>query len=123
MTRVEVDFVNNLIDIGNKLNIIQTKAVKSQTLMTELYLLDQKLPARVWLPLYSDSNAHLVVRIPYTEGCVLNSKERSPYCFYCEVIEVDNVETAELPDSKPSRRNSKSQKRPTQKKLRRKPGV
>jgi hypothetical protein len=103
------------------LNVPQTRAVKSQTLITELYLLDQKLPARVWLPLYSDTSAHLVVRIPYSEGCVLNSKERSPYCFYCEVIEVDNVETAELPGSKQSRRNSKG--RPTQKKLRRKPGV
>ncbi|KAI6192039.1 Phosphatidylinositol 4-kinase beta [Aphelenchoides bicaudatus] len=119
----EYGIVKYLIEIGNKLNVAQTRAVKSQTLITELYLLDQKLPARVWLPLYSDTSAHLVMRIPYTEGCVLNSKDRSPYCFYCEVIEVDDVETAQLPNNKPVRRNSKNQSRPTQQKLRRKPGL
>lgn len=122
MTRVEADFVNYLIEIGNKLNIAQTKFVKSKLLITELYLLNQKLPARVWLPLYSDINAHLVLRIPYTEGCVLNSKDRSPYCFYCEVIEVENVETASLPEDR-SYLGVEMQKQLAQSKWRRKPGV
>lgn len=94
-----MEFVNSLIAIGNKLKAIQTRFERSKRLICELYLLDLKLPARVWLPLYSDLSTHLVVRIPYAEGCVLNSKDRAPYCIYCEVIEVDNVETANLPET------------------------
>jgi hypothetical protein len=97
-SRIELEFVNSLISIGNRLKGIQTRYEKSKRLICELFLLNLNLPARVWLPLYSDNTAHLVVRIPYTEGCVLNSKDRAPYCIYCEVIEVDSVDTASLPE-------------------------
>lgn len=53
-----------------------TKESKSKWLICELFLLNFNLPARVWLPLYADSTPHIVLRIPYTAGCVLNSKDK-----------------------------------------------
>ncbi|KAI6185136.1 Phosphatidylinositol 4-kinase beta [Aphelenchoides fujianensis] len=96
-TRPELEFVNALIAIGNRLKEIQPRHEKSKRLIYELFLLNLNFPARVWLPLYADRSSHLLVRIPHTEGCVLNSKDKAPYCIYCEVVEVDNVSTCELP--------------------------
>lgn len=97
-TRPELAFVNALISIGNRLKDIPFKEDKSKRLVYELFLLNLNLPARVWLPLYGAN--HLLVRIPYGDGCVLNSKDKAPYCIYCEVIEVDDFEAAELPEKK-----------------------
>jgi len=41
----------------------------------ELNMLNLNLPARVWLPLYSNI-PHYVVRIPPQEAAVLNSKDK-----------------------------------------------
>lgn len=97
-TRPQLAFVESLIAIGNRLKLIPTKEDKSKRLVYELFLLNLNLPARVWLPL-GESN-HVLVRIPYGDGCVLNSKDKAPYCIYCEVIEVDDVQTAVLPEKK-----------------------
>jgi len=32
------------------------------------------------------------VRIPFNEGCVLNSKEKAPYCIFVEVLTIDSTE-------------------------------
>ncbi|KAI6200447.1 Phosphatidylinositol 4-kinase beta [Aphelenchoides besseyi] len=97
-TRPELEFVNMLIGIGDRLKDIQPRHEKSKRLIYELFLMNLNLPARVWLPLYADQKSHVLVRIPHTEGCVLNSKDKAPYCIYCEVVEVENVTTAQLPE-------------------------
>lgn len=75
----ELDFVKELVDIGNRLKYIPTKEEKSKRLIYELYMLNFQLPKRVWLPLYSKKCSHLVLRIPYTAACVLNSKDKVIY--------------------------------------------
>lgn len=53
-----------------------TKEEKSKRLICELFMLNFNLPARLWLPLYADSIPHIILRIPYTDACVLNSKDK-----------------------------------------------
>uniref|UniRef100_A0A915DFL5 Phosphatidylinositol 4-kinase beta n=1 Tax=Ditylenchus dipsaci TaxID=166011 RepID=A0A915DFL5_9BILA len=103
-TRAELEFVKALMSIGNRLKEIPLREEKTRGLVYELFMLNFNLPARVWLPLYSNidgQSRHLVVRIPYTAGCVLNSKEKAPYCMYVEVIEVENVQECVLPPKMP----------------------
>lgn len=71
----ELLFVNALFDIGNRLRDIPTKQERSRQLIYELFMINYNLPARIWLSLYSEVKS-LVLRIPYTAGCVLNSKDR-----------------------------------------------
>lgn len=52
-----------------------------------LNLINKNLPARVWLPLNSDIPHH-VVRITEEKTAVLNSKDKTPYIIYVEVVEV-----------------------------------
>lgn len=66
-----------LMNIGNQLKQIPLKEERSKRLIYELFMLNLNLPARVWLPLYAESTRHLVVRIPHTAGCVLNSKDKA----------------------------------------------
>ena len=66
------------MNIGNRLKEIPLKEERSKRLIYELFMLNLNLPARVWLPLYAESTRHLVVRIPHTAGCVLNSKDKVP---------------------------------------------
>uniref|UniRef100_A0A1I7Y847 1-phosphatidylinositol 4-kinase n=1 Tax=Steinernema glaseri TaxID=37863 RepID=A0A1I7Y847_9BILA len=61
-------------------------------------MLNLNLPARVWLPIYASTIRHVVVRIPQSSGCVLNSKDKAPYCIYVEVLEVDDVHQALIPE-------------------------
>ncbi|KAH7728863.1 phosphatidylinositol 4-kinase beta [Aphelenchoides avenae] len=100
-TRPVLDFVQALMNIGNRLKEIPLKEERSKRLIYELFMLNLNLPARVWLPLYAESTRHLVVRIPHTAGCVLNSKDKAPYCIYVEVIEVDDVQKARVPEKLP----------------------
>lgn len=83
--------------IGNRLKEIRSQVERSRNLFFELVVLNSKLPARVWLPLYAHSYTHLVVRVAYAEGCILNSKDRAPYCAFCEVVEVPDVYSYQLP--------------------------
>lgn len=60
--------------IGKRLTTLPTKEQKTQRLISELSLLNHKLPARVWLP--SAGFEHHVVRVPHTQAVVLNSKDK-----------------------------------------------
>ena len=65
-------------------------------MIAELSMINLNLPSRVWLPIHSSLNHH-VIRIPHTQACVLNSKEKAPYLVYVEVLECENVYTAPVP--------------------------
>lgn len=60
--------------IGKRLATLPTKEQKTQRLISELSLLNHKLPARVWLP--TAAFDHHVVRVPHTQAVVLNSKDK-----------------------------------------------
>ncbi|TKR72123.1 hypothetical protein L596_019631 [Steinernema carpocapsae] len=96
--RPELEFVKALIGIGNTLKHLVTKEEKSRRLISELVMLNLNLPARVWLPVYASTVKHVVVRIPQSSGCVLNSKDKAPYCIYVEVLEVDDVHQTPIPE-------------------------
>lgn len=57
------------------LKAIQTKEARTLKLMAELNTINLNLPARVWIPLYSNIPHH-VVRIPSQLSAVLNSKDK-----------------------------------------------
>ncbi|CAJ0933605.1 unnamed protein product, partial [Mesorhabditis belari] len=93
--RGEKEFINSMIRIGNTLKDLTTKEEKSRRLISELVVINNNLPARVWLPLYWDQ--HIVLRIPPTSGCVLNSKDKAPYCIYVEVLLCESVRKMKVP--------------------------
>lgn len=69
-----------LMNVGNRLKEIPLKEDKSRHLVNELIMINLNLPARVWLPLYADTVRHVVLRIPHSAGCVLNSKDKVSIC-------------------------------------------
>lgn len=69
----EKEFMKSLIDIGKTLTSLPTKIEKTSRLRVLLNLINKNLPARVWLPLFSET-AHHVVRITEDKTAVLNSK-------------------------------------------------
>ncbi|XP_064416692.1 phosphatidylinositol 4-kinase beta isoform X3 [Latimeria chalumnae] len=98
----EREFIKSLMGIGKRLATLPTKEQKTQRLISELSLLNHKLPARVWLP--TASFEHHVVRVPHTQAVVLNSKDKAPYLIYVEVLECENFETANVPARIPENR-------------------
>ncbi|XP_061699633.1 phosphatidylinositol 4-kinase beta isoform X2 [Syngnathoides biaculeatus] len=96
------EFIKSLMGIGKRLATLPTKEQKTQRLISELSLLNHKLPARVWLP--TAAFEHHVVRVPHTQAVVLNSKDKAPYLIYVEVLEVDNFETSSVPTRIPENR-------------------
>ncbi|XP_022919444.1 phosphatidylinositol 4-kinase beta [Onthophagus taurus] len=92
----ELKFMEALISIGKVLSSIPTKEAKTTRLVAELTTLNLNLPARVWLPLNSESPHH-IVRIPPQVSAVLNSKDKAPYIVYVEVLEVDDLYTSPVP--------------------------
>lgn len=90
-------FIKVLISLGLRLQAVPTKELKTQRLQAELSLVNLNLPARVWLPLHSDTFPHLVVRIPPQAAVVLNSKDKAPYLIYVEVVAVDDIQTSLVP--------------------------
>ena len=68
----------------------------AERLSAELTAINLNLPARVWIP-FSRTTAHHVVRIPYTQAVVLNSKEKAPFMVYIEVLECENAVTCPVP--------------------------
>ncbi|VDN51559.1 unnamed protein product [Dracunculus medinensis] len=72
----ELEFIKALMNIGHKLKGVGSKDARSQLLINELVMVNLNLPARVWLPLYARSIKHIVLRIPNTASCVLNSKDK-----------------------------------------------
>lgn len=72
--RPQRELVKSLLCIGKRLATLPTKEQKTQRLISELSLLNHKLPARVWLP--TAEHQHHVCRIPHTQAVVLNSKDK-----------------------------------------------
>ncbi|XP_046892143.1 phosphatidylinositol 4-kinase beta isoform X1 [Hypomesus transpacificus] len=89
------EFIKSLMGIGKRLATLPTKEQKTQRLISELSLLNHKLPARVWLP--TAPFDHHVVRVPHTQAVVLNSKDKAPYLIYVEVLECENFEMSNVP--------------------------
>ncbi|KAE8589044.1 hypothetical protein XENTR_v10022866 [Xenopus tropicalis] len=98
----EREFIKSLMAIGKRLATLPTKEQKTQRLISELSLLNHKLPARVWLP--TAGFDHHVVRVPHTQAVVLNSKDKAPYLIYVEVLECENFETSLVPVRIPENR-------------------
>uniref|UniRef100_A0A8C5R4Z6 Phosphatidylinositol 4-kinase beta n=1 Tax=Leptobrachium leishanense TaxID=445787 RepID=A0A8C5R4Z6_9ANUR len=98
----EREFIKSLMAIGKRLATLPTKEQKTQRLISELSLLNHKLPARVWLP--TAGFDHHVVRVPHTQAVVLNSKDKAPYLIYAEVLECENFETSVVPIRIPENR-------------------
>ncbi|KAM3825046.1 phosphatidylinositol 4-kinase beta isoform 2-T2 [Vipera latastei] len=98
----EREFIKSLMAIGKRLTTLPTKEQKTQRLISELSLLNHKLPARVWLP--SAGFEHHVVRVPHTQAVVLNSKDKAPYLIYVEVLECENFDTTSVPARIPENR-------------------
>ncbi|KAM4736703.1 phosphatidylinositol 4-kinase beta-like isoform 2-T2 [Anableps anableps] len=96
------EFMKSLMGIGKRLATLPTKEQKTQRLISELSLLNHKLPARVWLP--TAAFDHHVVRVPHTQAVVLNSKDKAPYLIYVEVLECENFETSNVPMRIPENR-------------------
>ncbi|XP_025902428.1 phosphatidylinositol 4-kinase beta isoform X1 [Nothoprocta perdicaria] len=98
----EREFIKSLMAIGKRLATLPTKEQKTQRLISELSLLNHKLPARAWLP--TAAFEHHVVRVPHTQAVVLNSKDKAPYLIYVEVLECENFDTASVPARIPENR-------------------
>lgn len=102
------EFMKSLIDIGRNLTLLPTKAEKNSVLRMRLNLINKNLPARVWLPL--TNMPHHVVRIKEEKAAVLNSKDKTPYIIYVEVIEVNDTYTsAIIPKLMQTLRHTKSE--------------
>uniref|UniRef100_A0A8C9ZDS1 Phosphatidylinositol 4-kinase beta n=1 Tax=Sander lucioperca TaxID=283035 RepID=A0A8C9ZDS1_SANLU len=93
--RPQRELVKSLLGIGKRLATLPTKEQKTQRLISELSLLNHKLPARVWLP--TAEHQHHVCRVPHTQAVVLNSKDKAPYIIYVEVLECESFETSPVP--------------------------
>nr|4WAE_A Chain A, Phosphatidylinositol 4-kinase beta,Phosphatidylinositol 4-kinase beta [Homo sapiens]4WAG_A Chain A, Phosphatidylinositol 4-kinase beta,Phosphatidylinositol 4-kinase beta [Homo sapiens]5FBL_A Chain A, Phosphatidylinositol 4-kinase beta,Phosphatidylinositol 4-kinase beta [Homo sapiens]5FBQ_A Chain A, Phosphatidylinositol 4-kinase beta,Phosphatidylinositol 4-kinase beta [Homo sapiens]5FBR_A Chain A, Phosphatidylinositol 4-kinase beta,Phosphatidylinositol 4-kinase beta [Homo sapiens]5F len=119
----EREFIKSLMAIGKRLATLPTKEQKTQRLISELSLLNHKLPARVWLP--TAGFDHHVVRVPHTQAVVLNSKDKAPYLIYVEVLECENFDTTSVPARIPENRRDPEDpsavalKEPWQEKVRR----
>lgn len=104
----EREFMKSLIDIGKTLTSLPTKIEKTSRLRVLLNLINKNLPARVWLPLNSDIPHH-IVRITEDKTAVLNSKDKTPYIIYVEVVEVADIYTSPvIPKMMPTLRHTKS---------------
>lgn len=105
------EFMKSLIDIGRMLSVLQTKMEKTSRLRILLNLINKNLPARVWLPLNAETPHH-VVRITEEKTAVLNSKDKTPYIIYVEVVEVNDIYTSPvIPRMMPTLRHTKSEER------------
>lgn len=101
-------FMKSLIDIGKTLTSLPTKIEKTSRLRVLLNLINKNLPSRVWLPIYSDVPHH-VVRITEDKTAVLNSKDKTPYIIYVEVVEVADIYTSPvIPKMMPTLRHTRS---------------
>uniref|UniRef100_A0A8D8RP27 Phosphatidylinositol 4-kinase beta n=3 Tax=Cacopsylla melanoneura TaxID=428564 RepID=A0A8D8RP27_9HEMI len=91
----QLEFIRILIQVSKTLTSLRSKEAKTSRLLAELTSLNHNLPARVWLPLYSE-RPHYIVRIPPSAAAVLNSKDKAPYIIYCEVVLVDDLTSGTL---------------------------
>ncbi|KAL5290760.1 PI4KB family protein [Megaselia abdita] len=93
-TAPQKEFMKALMNIGKNLTTLPTKAEKTSALRMFLNLINKNLPARVWLPLYTPNCQHHIVRITEEKTAVLNSKDKTPYIIYVEVVEVQDIYTS-----------------------------
>ncbi|KAH8317240.1 hypothetical protein KR074_006810 [Drosophila pseudoananassae] len=108
-TAPQKEFMKALVNVGKNLTALPSKAEKTSALRMSLNLINKNLPARVWLPLYSYIPHH-VVRITEEKTAVLNSKDKTPYIIYVEVVEVPDIYSSPLiPKMMPSLRHTKSE--------------
>uniref|UniRef100_W8B1X8 Phosphatidylinositol 4-kinase beta n=1 Tax=Ceratitis capitata TaxID=7213 RepID=W8B1X8_CERCA len=108
-TAPEKEFMKALINVGKNITSLPSKAEKTSALRMFLNLINKNLPARVWLPVFSDIPHH-VVRITEEKTAVLNSKDKTPYIIYVEVVEVPDIYSSPLiPKMMPSLRHTKSE--------------
>ncbi|KAH8379724.1 hypothetical protein KR009_006817 [Drosophila setifemur] len=108
-TAPQKEFMKALMNVGKNLTSLPSKAEKTSALRMFLNLINKNLPARVWLPLYSDIPHH-IVRITEEKTAVLNSKDKTPYIIYVEVVEVPDIYSSPLiPKMMPSLRHTKSE--------------
>lgn len=82
----ERSFVTELVLISKRLRAVTTKISRTYRLRAELLTLDRSLSRAVYIPIISLPD-HVVVRIPFRDSSVLNSKDKTPYLMYVEVIE------------------------------------
>ncbi|XP_036308869.1 phosphatidylinositol 4-kinase beta isoform X10 [Pipistrellus kuhlii] len=96
----EREFIKSLMAIGKRLATLPTKEQKTQRLISELSLLNHKLPARIWLP--TAGFDHHVVRVPHTQAVVLNSKDKLPevHTNSCDNISQFSVDSITSQESK-----------------------
>lgn len=100
--------MKSLIEIGRNLTALPSKSEKNSVLRMRLNLINKNLPARVWLPL--TNMPHHVVRIKEEKAAVLNSKDKTPYIIYVEVVEVqDTYTTPVIPKLMQTLRHTKSE--------------
>lgn len=92
----QINFIENLVDIGRKLVSQPDRESKTQRLVSELNELNLHLPDRVWNPIASETD-HFVVRITPSAAVVLNSKDKAPYFAYMEVLSTVDRGNDELP--------------------------
>lgn len=103
------EFMKSLVEIGRDLTPLPSKTEKTSILRMRLNLINKNLPARVWLPLNSDMPHH-IVRIKEEKTAVLNSKDKTPYIIYVEVVEVNDIYTSPvIAKMMPSLRHTKSE--------------
>ncbi|CEF63341.1 Phosphatidylinositol 4-kinase beta [Strongyloides ratti] len=95
--RPELEFIQSLIGIGNYLKEIPAGIERTNKLFSSIDKLNENLPSRVWLPLYSDTT-HFILKIVPKIACVLNSKDRAPFYVIMEAVEVDNICRSTLPN-------------------------
>eukprot|EP00045_Choanoeca_perplexa_P015235 m.186619 g.186619 ORF g.186619 m.186619 type:complete len:982 (+) comp16923_c0_seq2:141-3086(+) len=96
-------FIDTLVDIGDNLMMLRSKAQRRVQLQALLGKLNLNLPARVYMPLCGhglgqlSSTNHFVVHIPPQEAVVLNSKDKVPYMIQVEVVQCEDFLESDLP--------------------------
>ncbi|CAB3410122.1 unnamed protein product [Caenorhabditis bovis] len=93
-------FVERLTTIGRKLaiaHLADSKHKKMSALKLELQLLNNMLPAPVWIPFAED---HYILQICYEESSVLNSKDKVPYIMFAEVLRSSERSKIKIPHKK-----------------------
>ncbi|GJJ12137.1 hypothetical protein Clacol_006378 [Clathrus columnatus] len=96
----QAQFMLGLESIATKLLVVPRPA-RVSALRAELTNLNHRLPAEICLPLWchtsdtpsipngNKNSHHRIVRIPPSEGVVLNSAERAPYLLIIEILHDD----------------------------------
>nr|CCA26609.1 phosphatidylinositol kinase (PIKG3) putative [Albugo laibachii Nc14] len=100
----QVEFVQSLAMISDKLRLIHPIAHRKSVLAKELELLNESLDGMELYPLCSASDQlYKVVRIPPDEGTVFTTKQRAPTMIFIEAVPIDVHEREDEYDDEPLR--------------------